>query len=247
MAKKPDLMSLQGEWLAAKLTNGVAGAYFEMGNTPEANIGITTETVDHFTAKDGTRAKDAVLRKATGVTGKMTAEEINKQNKNIVFSGNTSSVASSTIADEVLGVVVAGQIINLGKRNLSNVVFKAGSGAVDASTYTLDPVFGTVVFNTAPSEAVSWSATAGAVERTAIANSLGNEYALLFKGIDTYSGDKLVVELWRVQFSPETEFALINEEFASFDLEFECLADATKATDPQLGSFGIVEQFKIVA
>lgn len=245
MAKKPDLMSLQGEWLAAKLTNGIAGAYFEMGNTPETNIGITSETVDHFTSKDGSRAKDAVLRKATGVTGKLTAEEINKQNKNIVFSGNTNTVASSTVADLALGVVVAGGMINLGKRNLSNVVFKAGSSILDPSTYTLDPVFGTVIFNTTPSEAVLWSATVGVVERTAIANALGNEYALLFKGVDTYSGDKLAVELWRVQFSPETEFALINEDFANFDLEFECLADSTKAIDPQLGSFGIIEQFKI--
>lgn len=247
MANKPDLLSLQGEWFAAKLTNGVAGPLFTMGNTPDAQLAISSESTDHFTSKDGTRAKDAVLRKATGVTGSMTAEEVNKQNKNIVFSGNTNSVAQATITEEALGTVVAGQMINLGKRNLSGVTFKAGASTVEASTYTLDLVFGTVTFNTAPSGAVTWSGTAGAVERTAIANSLGNEYALLFKGIDTYSGDKLAVELWRVQFSPETEFALINEDFASFDLEFECLADSTKSSDAQLGPFGVVEQFKITA
>jgi len=244
---KPDLISLQGEFFAAKLTNGVAGPFFPMGNTPDAQLAISSETTDHYTAKDGTRAKDAVLRKATGVTGTVTAEEVNKQNKNIVFSGNTTSIAQSTVTDAALGTVTVGQMINLGKRNLSNVVFKAGAVTVDASTYTLDPVFGTVIFNSAPSEAVTWAASVGAVERTSIANSLGGEYALLFKGVDTYTGDKLAVELWRVQFSPETEFALINEDFASFNLEFECLADSTKSSDPQLGPFGIVEQFKITA
>lgn len=244
---KPDLISLQGEWFAAKYVEGVIGAYYPMGNTPDAAIAITTESTDHYTSKDGTRAKDMVLRKATGVTGSMTAEEVTKQNKNIVFSGNTNTVAGSTITDIALGTVTAGEMINLGKRNLSSVVLKSGETTVEASTYVLDQVFGTVVFNQAPAGPVTWSGTSGAVERTSIANSLGNEYALLFKGLDTVTGDKLAVELWRVQFSPETEFALINEDFSSFDLEFECLADSTKAQDEQLGPFGVIERFKIAA
>ena len=44
MANKPDLISLQGEWFAAKITNGVEGPLFSMGNTPDANLGITSET-----------------------------------------------------------------------------------------------------------------------------------------------------------------------------------------------------------
>lgn len=242
---KPDLISLQGEWFAAKLTAGIEGPWFSMGNTPDAKIGITSETVDHFTSKDGSRAKDAVLRKAVGVTGTMTAEEVNKENKTILFSGNTTQVTSGSIAETSLGTVAANQMIDLGKRNLSGVVFKTGSTTIDPETYDLDAIYGTVTFKTAPGGEVTWTGTAGAVERTSLANNMGNEYALKFKGIDTFTGKRLAVELWRVQFSPETEFALINEDFGSFDLEFECLANPLKGVDPTLGSFGIVEQFTV--
>jgi hypothetical protein len=242
---KPDLISLQGEFFAALITNDVAGPYLTMGNTPSMQIAISSETTDHYTAKDGTRAKDAILRKATGVTLSGTLEEVKKQNKDIIFSGETLTTTVTPIASQSLGTVRAGEMINLGHRNLSEVTFKSGSTTIEASTYTLDSVFGTVEFNEAPAEHVSWSGSAGIVERTALATHMGREYALLFKGVDTYSGDKLSVELWRVQFSPETEFDLINEDFASFDVEGECLADSSKASDPQAGPFGCIDRFKV--
>ena len=89
---KPDLISLQGEMLAALITNGVVGPYLTMGNAPNMQIAISSDSTDHFTSKDGTRAKDAILRKATGVTFSGSLEELNKQNKNIqssLDSGNS--------------------------------------------------------------------------------------------------------------------------------------------------------------
>ena len=50
---KPDLISLQGEFFAALITNDVAGPYLTMGNTPSMQIAISSETTDHYTAKDG--------------------------------------------------------------------------------------------------------------------------------------------------------------------------------------------------
>ena len=169
---KPDLISLQGEFFAALITNDVAGPYLTMGNTPSMQIAISSETTDHYTAKDGTRAKDAILRKATGVTLSGTLEEVKKQNKDIIFSGETLTTTVTPIASQSLGTVRAGEMINLGHRNLSEVTFKSGSTTIEASTYTLDSVFGTVEFNEAPAEPVSWSGSAGIVERTALALSL---------------------------------------------------------------------------
>ncbi|EOR08319.1 phage tail tube protein [Acinetobacter tandoii] len=242
---KPDLISLQGEMLAALITNGVVGPYLTMGNAPNMQIAISSDSTDHFTAIDGTRAKDAILRKATGVTFSGSLEELNKQNKNILFSGETAKTTAQALADQSLGTVQAGHMISLGHRNLTGVAFKTGSTDIDPSTYSLDSVFGTVEFLVEPAGPVTWSGSAGVVERTAMATHFGREYALLFKGIDTYSGDKLSVELWRVQFSPDTEFDLINEDFASFDVEGECLADSSKANDPQAGPFGCIDRFSV--
>lgn len=241
---RPDLVSLQGELFLAKYVNSVAAGLLTVGNMPDLKLAISSEATEHFTSKDGTRAKDAVLRKATGVRVSGTLEELNKQNRDIIFSGTTTESTSATITDKSIGSVQTGQMINLGHRNLSGVTFKDGSNAaVDASNYTLDAAFGTVIFNQAVTGEVTWSGTAGVVSRTTIATDIGNEYRLFFKGIDTYSGDKVALELWRVELSPDTEFDLINEEFAQFSIEGEALADISKASDPTFGSFGCIERF----
>jgi len=50
-----------------------------------------------------------------------------------------------------------------------------------------------------------------------------------------------------VEFSPETEFDLINEDFSSYDIEGECLADITKVNDAELSMFGHIDRFNVAA
>lgn len=246
MANKPDLMSLQGEVFLAKMVNGVPSGLRAIGNTPELTLSITSESVDHFESKTGNRAKDAVLRKQTGVEVAGTLEELNKENIALVLSGKTIEIATSTMTDELLGAVTIGTVIDLGHRNLSNVTFKDGSDVAIADTdYVLDEAFGTVIFTKAVTGAVKWSGTAGAVSRVTVADNIGGEYRLLFKGIETYSGDKVALTLWRVEFSPETELSLINDEWNSCQLSGSALADISKGNDDQLGIFGHIDRFRI--
>lgn len=200
---------------------------------------------DHYESKTGLRTKDATLYTQTGVSIEGTLEEVTKENLAQVMSGLVVEVASKTITDESLGTVTAGEMINLGHRNLSGVTFKTGSTTVATTDYSLDTTFGTVIFNNTVTGAVTWSGTAGAVVRTTMANNIGEEYAAIFKGIDTFSGDKVFVELWRVLFSPETTFSLINEDFGSFDMAGEALSDTSKANDAELSVFGHIERFTV--
>lgn len=245
MSNKPDLISLQGELHLAKMVNGVPAALLPVGNMPELQLKITSEATDHYESKTGFRAKDAVLRKQTGVTISGSLEEVTKENLAMIMSGKTSEVAEKAITDRGIGAVQSGAMIDLGLRNLSAVVFTGpGATAIAADKYVLDPVFGTVTFNEAITD-VKWSGTAGAVTCTSIADNLGQEYRLFFKGIDAFGGDKVAVTLWRVQMSPETEFDLINEDFGSYSIEGECLADIQKANDPELSIFGHIDRFSV--
>ncbi|MHA3079643.1 phage tail tube protein [Acinetobacter sp. ANC 5502] len=247
MANKPDLISLQGEVFLAKLTNGVAGTYHSIGNTPKLELKIKSTAKEHYESKTGLRTKDAVLYQQTGVSIDGTLEEVTKENLARVMSGLVVEVPSSTITDVSLGTVTLGAMINLGHRNLSAVTFKDGATTVDPSKYTLDLTFGTVIFNESISGAVTWAGTAGAVVRTTVANNVGEEYALMFKGIDTFTQDKVFCELWRVQFSPDTTFALINNDFGSFDVSGDALSDSSKANDAELSVFGHIERFAVTA
>jgi hypothetical protein len=245
MATKPDLISLQGEVFLAKLTNGVAGPYYSVGNTPKLELKISSTSKDHYESKTGKRSKDATLYTQTGVSIDGTLEEVTKENLARVMSGLVIDVASQTITNVSLGTVTTSGMINLGYRNITSATFKAGGTAIDPSKYTLDKTFGTVIFNEAISGEVTWSGVTGAVVRTTMANNIGEEYALMVKGVDTYGGDKIFVELWRVLFSPETTLALINEDFGSFDVTGEALADLSKANDAELSIFGHVERFTV--
>ena len=245
MSNKPDLISLQGELFLAKMINGQPSAFLPIGNTPELQIQITSETTDHYESKTGLRAKDAVLRKQTGVTISGTLEEVTKENLAMVLSGKTLEIPEATVPESTIGAVKAGEMIDLGLRNLSDVSFKGPADtAITADKYILDAVFGTVIFNEAITD-VKWSGKSGAITRTTIATNLGEEYRFFFKGVDTYQGDKVAVILWRVELSPETEFDLIHEDFASYEIEGECLADISKAMDSELSIFGHIERFSI--
>ena len=245
MSNKPDLISLQGELFLAKMINGQPSALLPIGNTPELQIQITSETTDHYESKTGLRAKDAVLRKQTGVSISGTLEEVTKENLAMVLSGKTLEIPEATVPESTIGAVKAGEMIDLGVRNLSDVAFKGpADAAITADKYILDAVFGTVVFNEAITD-VKWSGKSGAITRTTIATNLGEEYRFFFKGVDTFQGDKIAVTLWRVELSPDTEFDLIHEDFASYSIEGECLADISKAMDSELSIFGHIERFSI--
>ena len=245
MSNKPDLISLQGELFLAKMISGQPSALLSIGNTPELQLKITSDSTDHFESKTGLRAKDAVLRKQTGVSISGTLEEVTKENLAMVLSGKTLEIPEATVPESTIGAVKAGEMIDLGIRNLSDVAFKGpADAAITADKYILDAVFGTVVFNEAITD-VKWSGKSGAITRTTIATNLGEEYRFFFKGVDTFQGDKIAVTLWRVELSPDTEFDLIHEDFASYSIEGECLADISKAMDSELSIFGHIERFSI--
>ena len=243
-----NVISLQGELHLAKMVSGVPAALLQVGSTPELKIAISTEPTDHYESKTGLRSKDAVLYKQTGVAISGTIEEVTKENLELILSGKSIEIPEAQLTDITLGTVQAGAMIDLGHRNLSEVAFKDSADvAITSDKYALDAVYGTVVFNEAIVGPVKFSAKAGAKTRTTIANNIGNEYRILFKGIDTLTGDKVVMTLWRVKFSPDTEFDLIHEDFGSYSIEGEALADISKANDAELSVFGHIERFTVAA
>lgn len=233
-------ISLQGRFYLAEIKNGVAGALRALGNVPEFELEIGADVVEHKESMTGQRTTDFTMVNATSVNFSGQLEEVNKENLTYILSGMTTEVASDTVVDQVIGTVTVGQEIKLGGYALSSVTFKAGATAIDAGKYTLDAVFGTVIFNEAVAEPVTASYTTGAVSSTTIASDFNKEYELFFKGINTATGGHMAVSLWRTKKSPETTFPLIHEEFGQYAISGQALSDTTKGSDASLGLFGRV-------
>lgn len=233
-------ISLQGKFYLSEISNGVAGSMRHLGNVPEFELEITTDQVNHQESTSGQRTTDFVLTKTTGVNFKGQLEEVDEANLQYILSGMKAEIAGRTVTDQAIGTVKVGEEIKLDGYALTEVTFSAGATPVDKAKYTLDSVFGTVIFNETIAEPVTASYTTGSVSNTTIASDFNKEYELFFKGINTATGDNMAVRLWRTKKSPETTFPLIHEELGQYEISGQALSDTEKGLDRTLGLYGHV-------
>lgn len=239
-------ISLQGKLFLAELVNGVAGAFRAVGNTPELKLKFSADKVEHRESMTGNRSVDAVMYKDPKLELSGSLEDASNENIALLMSGKSIQVNEKTITDTALGAVATNTLIDLGLNKLSDVKFKDDTNAdIPADKYDLDPTFGTVTFH-ADYKAVTWSGKAGATVRTTIGSQIGSrKFAVLFKGKDTYTGDKVSIRLWQIEFTPDTEMDLIQDDFAKYSLDATALANVSKSEDSELGPFGTIERFSI--
>lgn len=119
--------------------------YRYIGNTPEFNLTIEQETLDHFSSDAGIREKDESVPLQVNRTGSMTTDDIQKENVALFFFGDaaTLSVASSIGLTDNTIVAIEGKTHQIGRtaakpdgaRGIENVVVK---DVTDVTTYVLN-------------------------------------------------------------------------------------------------------------
>jgi hypothetical protein len=90
---------------------------------PEFEIAITADLIEH-TESTSNSTTDFTMVNTTGVEFSGQLEEINPENLEYILSGTNHEIASTTVTDQNLGTVVAGDEIMLNGYNLSAVSFK---------------------------------------------------------------------------------------------------------------------------
>lgn len=237
-------ISLQGRFYLAKIVAGVAGELRPIGNCPEFTLEIGAEMLEHKESMTGQRTTDFSMIQTTNVAFSGQLEEVDTENLAYILSGTNHAVESATVTAKSLGTVVAGKEYKLDGYNLSAVSFTDSAAepavTIDPSKYTLDAVFGTVIFNDVAGLEMPIKATytTGAVTHTTLASDFTSEYKLFFKGINTITNEKVAVTLHRTKKSPETEFPLIHEELGSYQISGQALSDTTQDADGALGLYG---------
>lgn len=86
------------------------------GNTPELNLTINAQTLDHFSSDRGIREKDNSVTLETTRTGSTITDNINPDNVALFFFGSVEdlAIASVTVTDELLNDVELGLTYQLG-------------------------------------------------------------------------------------------------------------------------------------
>lgn len=132
-------------WFSPFIAGGqVPEGFRYMGNTPELNLTIDQETLDHFSSDFGIREKDDSVPLEVNRTGTMICDDINKENVALFFFGTAAklTVALSLALQDDTIVVKQGLTYQIGRtaanptgaRGLATIIVK---DVTDVTTYIL--------------------------------------------------------------------------------------------------------------
>lgn len=219
-----------------------------IGNTPEFNLSIDRETLDHFSSDGGVREKDDSISLQTNRTGSLITDAISPENIALFFFGEALnvSVVGATITDELHESVMQGLHYQLGatesnpvgNRGLTvhtapttNIIVKDTAGSpvtfVEGTDYTIDMATGMLYIvpggniDDETDIEVTYKTTTSTRSRV-ISGSTPVEGQLRFIA-DNPKGDNLDYLLPWVQLSPNGDYALKGDEWQQIPFNIDVL------------------------
>lgn len=126
-----------------------------LGNSPEFNLSVDVETIEHFNADRGFKDKDESATLSSNWNGNFTTDNVNTANLALFFSGRGRTLTLGAVADgeDTFHRVARGLAYQIGAsdtnpsglRKLTSVVMKKGvTTLVENTDYTVDLVMGRV-------------------------------------------------------------------------------------------------------
>lgn len=94
-----------------------------LGNTPEFNLTVSSETLAHYSSDRGTRIKDRSVNIQTDFTGTFTCDDISLENLALFFLGNAAKItqASAQAQSESFVGIKLGHSYQIGETDLTPV------------------------------------------------------------------------------------------------------------------------------
>jgi hypothetical protein len=245
----------RGKLYFAPLTNGIPGAYRDLGNAPSFSISVEVETLEHQSSREGLKTVDTEVVISQKVTANFTLDEVNAENIAEFLSGESSTHTNAAIAGfaehQMITNVVLGRWYDIknaaGERaydidSADLTVEKQGAPdvpLVENTDYTLDLVMGRIFFlstavNCAAGDEIDVTlaadANAAAVTEVRALTQTTVSGALKFIAVNPNDGDKETeFQFHQVKLKGDGEFALISDEFAS--MSFTAAAERNETAD----------------
>lgn len=211
-----------------------------LGNTPEFNISISTENLDHFDADEGVREVDDSVAIQTERSATITTDDVQPANLALAFLGSNtllSQASGSAIATSYDGVS-PGLVYQLGAsasnptgdRSVSSVVVKDDTTPtaityVVNTDYTVDAVRGTITVvpggSITEGKNLRITHSRAAVSRDLILSGNQSIYGELYYEAKNPKGQQIDYLMPKVRLSPSGDFVVKGEsdwQSISFDV-----------------------------
>lgn len=231
----------QGSLLIAERDiNGKPKGFLKVGNVPELTIDIEVNKTEHKESESGSRLIDLTLINSKNGKFKMKLENLSLDNLALGLYGTSATVALGTVTDEAV-IFYKGKRVALAHPNVSSVVVKdqaelityvAGVDyVVHAATGSLDCLTGSAILD---GDELNVAYSHGAYTNLeAFTQAVAPERYLRFEGLNTVDGSHVLIDIYRGQFDPLTNYGLIQEGVAAVDMGGQILADALVTSGSQ--------------
>jgi hypothetical protein len=244
------LYSFQGKvWAGERLSNGKLGRPVWAGNVPTLSLKTATETSNKTESFSGNRLQYGRLQKGKTATLDVTFDEWLPQNIALAIWASQLNVAAATVTGETFpNGLVAGDYVNLDNPFVSNLVITdsaAQPATVATSKYLLEsPNAGLVKLTDVANFTQPFKAAYGYASRQSFTmfTAAPPERYILLDGINTETGEAVIVKLYRCKFDPVADLSLINDDYGNFSLTGSVLYDVVNAANANLGGFGRIDQ-----
>ncbi|MBS0218079.1 MAG: hypothetical protein JSR63_07815 [Proteobacteria bacterium] len=242
--------SFQGKInLGTRRTGGLPGALFWVGDAPKCEVSLKTETSDRTESYSGKRLQSARMVKTTKAEISLTLNWMDAKTLGLgLYATTVSRVAGTVTGEQFPATVAVGDVIVLAKGGASSVVLTDSTGTpvslVAGTHYTADPNNAgliTIKSLTGLTQPIKAAYSYSAAQVAPLFTATAPERYLFLDGINTVTGEKVNMHLYRVQFDPADNISLINEDFGQMTLKGAVLYDSEAANDPELGGFGKIE------
>lgn len=230
-------------WFSRYLTGTTTVEGFRyIGNTPELNLTIESETLDHYSSDAGIREKDDSVPLEVNRSGSLTTDNINPENVALFFFGSNATVttgAATAQADSLTSIKLdhaymigatasnpAG-VFGLDSGGTNTVAISGGATLVAGTDYEIDYDAGMITFLSGGTVAegddidITYDLAANSRERV-ISGSEPVEGSMIYRTANP-KGDDCTFYFPYVKISPNGDYALKGDEWQSIPMSLEIL------------------------
>lgn len=237
----------RGRLYFSRFTSGTDTATGELylGNTPEFNLSLEPEKLEHFSSEEGLKVKDNSVLLQISRSGSFITDHISIDNVELFFFGNAETVTQdgTPVADEAI-TVIQGRHYQLGssggtRPGVNNVSAVSVQDETDTTTYvedtdySLDAVRGRIYIipggAIADDDVIHVDYTPAANTRTRVVSQQDVIYGALRFISNNPTGSNNNHFFPKVELTPSGDYALKGDDWQqmSFNVDLLKLDDAT--------------------
>ncbi len=216
-----------------------------LGNSPEFNLNVTSETLAHYSMDAGTKIKDKSVNLQTDFAGTFTCDDISLENLALFFLGSAGTVTQASAVGEsetIVGIksgrayqIGESDALPMGVRQVAITAAVVGATPLVADVdYTLDAPRGIITFLENSLVAVdgadvelTFDLAAISYDRTISGNSQV-EGALMFLAFNA-EGEDIDYRMWHVRISPNGDLPLKGDDWMTTPFSVEVIKPANRA------------------